>query len=402
MRRLSPLAAAVGAVALCLTATPDAWAAPFAQPCQPSQPGSPNRTEPWGQHRLDFQKVWPLTTGRGVLVAEVDSGVDASHPQLSGQVLPTVDLTHTRTADCDGHGTRVAGIIVGRDLGSQGIAFTGVAPGAKLLPIKQTDGSDNPSGVPLLAQGIKLAADRGAKVINVSIVTGSNAPVLRDAVRYAQAHDVVVVAAAGNEDSGQQSGPQYPAEYPGVVSVAAIDQKGEHAGFAVAATRVSVAAPGVDIISTAAGPRHGYNVEKGTSFAAPFVAGVAALVRAYHPDLNYRQVEHRIQVTADRSTDPLLGFGVVNPYQAVTAVLPEENSAVAQAPAPRPIPPLARVSPGDTHTRDLALAIGGIAGLVTCLIVFGAIVLPRGRRRGWRPGRRPPVSEETEPAATVG
>ncbi|HEX5494810.1 MAG TPA: type VII secretion-associated serine protease mycosin [Mycobacteriales bacterium] len=402
MRSLRPWAAAVGAVTLCLATAPAAWAAPGA-PCDPQNQGVANRTEPWGQQRLDFQKVWPLTRGRGVLIAEVDSGVDATHPQLSGQVLPTVDLTHTRSADCNGHGTRVAGIIVGRDLGGQGIAFTGVAPDARLLPIKQTDGSDNDNGVPLLAQGIRTAADRGAKVVNVSITTSANVPRLAKAVRYAQAHDVVVVAAAGNEDSpGEQSGPKYPAEYPGVVSVAAIDEKGEHASFAVAATRVSVAAPGVHVISTAAGPRHGYNIDDGTSFAAPFVAGVAALVRAYHPELNYQQVEHRIEVTADRSTDPLLGFGVVNPYQAVTAVLPEESDATVAQPAPRAIPPVATVGRGDSRVRTLALVCGGVAALLTLLIVCGAVVLPRGRRRNWRPGRRPQPPGEAGTTPAVG
>lgn len=396
MRSLRPWAAALGTVTLCLTTTPAAWAAPgTGTPCDPQNPGVASRLEPWGQRRLDFQKVWPLTRGRGILVAEVDSGVDASHPQLAGQVLPTIDLTGTRSADCNGHGTRVAGIIVGRDLASRGIVFTGVAPGARLLPIKQTDGSDNDHGVPLLARGIRTAADQGAKVVNVSITTSSNVPRLAAAVRYAQAHDVVVVAAAGNEDPGERSGPKYPAEYPGVVSVAAIDEKGRHANFAVAATRVSVAAPGVHVISTAAGPGHGYNVDDGTSFAAPFVAGVAALVRAYHPELDYRQVEHRIEVTADRSTDPLLGFGVVNPYQAVTAVLPEESGAAVASPAPRPVPPVATVTRGDTRVRTLALLCGGVAALLTLLIVFAAVVLPRGHRRNWRPGRRPQPPEKS-------
>lgn len=395
MRGSGPLAAAAGAVALCLTCAPVAWAAPT-QPCVPQQPGAPNHTEPWGQHRLDFQRVWSLTRGQGVLVGEVDSGVDRSHPQLAGRVLPVIDLTHTRPTDCDGHGTRVAGIIVGRDgtdLARQGIVFTGVAPDATLLPVKQTVGANNDvNGVALLAQGIRVATDHGAKVINVSVTTSADAPVLHDAVRYAQAHDVVIVAAAGNEQNvGQQSGPQYPANYDGVLSVSAINEKGEPASFTISATRVSVAAPGVHIISTAAGPRHQYNVDDGTSFAAPFVTGVVALVRAYHPELSYLQVEHRIEVTADRGTNPELGFGVVNPYQAVTAVLPEENVHVAAPATPHPIAPLRAAGAGDTHTRNLALLLGGIAVLASGVIVCAAVLVPRGRRRGWRPGRRPPV-----------
>ncbi|HEY9474605.1 MAG TPA: type VII secretion-associated serine protease mycosin [Mycobacteriales bacterium] len=391
MRSLRPLAAAVGVVALCLTTgvftAPGALATPGVdESCNPKDRGSPNSTEPWGQQRLDFQRVWPLTQGQGVLVAEVDSGVDHDHPQLSdpSHVLPTVDLTGTGTGDCDGHGTRVAGIIVGADLHRPNVVFTGVAPGARLLPIKQT--STGESTVRLLADGIRTAVDHGATVVNVSI-TGADAPVLRDAVRYAQEHDVVIVAAAGNEKNGVNT-TQYPAGYTGVISVAAIDEKDQHASFTIPATPVSVAAPGVHVTSTAAGPAHGYTVKDGTSFAAPFVAGVAALVRSYHPGLNYRQVEHRIEVTADRRTDPALGFGVVNPYQAVTAVLPEEISGAAARPAPRPVPPIQPLRPPDTHTRDLALVVAGIAALATCLVVSVAVVVPRGRRRHWRPGQR--------------
>lgn len=380
-----------------------AAAAPFEERCDPEPRGVPMRTEPWGQHRLDFKRVWAFTKGEGVLVAEVDSGVDATHPQLKdAHVLPTVDLTNTRTLDCNGHGTRVAGIIVGQDLGRQGIVFVGVAPEAHLLPIKQTDAGRNDNGAPVLAQGIRTAVDRGAKVINVSITTPGNVPELAAAVRYAQAHDVVIVAAAGNETSGSDSNrPQYPANYPGVIGVAAIDQKGERAGFSVTATRVSVAAPGDQIISTAAGPQHGYNSLSGTSFAAPFVTGVVALVRSYHPELNYQQVIHRIEVTADHSTDPALGFGVVNPYQAVTAVLPEENKRATPTPTIQAIPPLPKVQPPDSHIRNLALLLAGIGGGVTVLVLAGAVVVPRGLRRRWQPGQRVVADDADQPQALL-
>ncbi|HEY9391782.1 MAG TPA: type VII secretion-associated serine protease mycosin [Mycobacteriales bacterium] len=391
MRGRGPLTAVVGVVTLCLAAgvfaAPGALAVPgVTEACNPKQPGSPNSTEPWGQQRLDFQRVWPLTRGEGVLVAEVDSGVDHTHPQLSNpdHVLPTIDLTSTGTGDCNGHGTRVAGIIVGADLDRPGVVFTGVAPGARLLPIKQTNTGE--STVRLLAEGIRTAVDHGATVVNVSI-TGADAPVLREAVRYAQEHDVLIVAAAGNEQDGVNV-TQYPAGYTGVISVAAIDEKDQHASFTIPATPVSVAAPGVNVTSTAAGPAHGYNVENGTSFAAPFVAGTAALVRAYHPELDYQQVKHRIEVTADRRTDPALGFGVVNPYQAVTAVLPEEITGAAARPAPRAVPPIPPPPLPDTHTRDLALLVAGIAVLATCLVASAAVVVPRGRRRHWQPGQR--------------
>jgi membrane-anchored mycosin MYCP len=406
MRGRRAVAAVVASLALwslaVVPAAVPASAAPFQEPCDPQPRGVPMRTEPWGQRRLDFKRAWAYTKGEGVLVGVVDSGVDATHPQLRGHVLPTIDLTHTRPLDCNGHGTRVAGIIVGQDLGRQGIVFVGVAPGARVLPVKQTDAGSNDDGAGLLAEGIRTAVDRGAKVINVSITTPGNVPALEAAVKYAQAHDVVIVAAAGNESNSNQNRPQYPANYPGVVGVAAIDQKGERAGFSVTATHVTVAAPGAQIISTAAGPQNGYNIDDGTSFAAPFVAGVAALVRSYHPELNYKQVIHRIEVTADHSTDPTLGFGVVNPYEAVTAVLPEERTATQTArPRIQAIPPLPKVPSPDTHTRNLALLLAGIGVVGTMLLLAGAVVVPRGRRRRWQPGQRVAVGEPEQPQALL-
>lgn len=388
--------AVVSLAVLTLGATPAVAAGPL-DPCDPEPRGVPMRTEPWGQKRLDFQKAWAYTKGEGVLVAEIDSGVDETHPQLAGRVLPSVDLTDSRPLDCTGHGTRVAGIIVGVDLGQQGIVFTGVAPAATLLPIKQTDTANrDEQGTARLAAGIRLAADRHAKVVNISVATGQDVTAVREAVEYAQARDVLIVAAAGNEnsgDDGDKKGPQYPANYPGVVSVAAIDEEGKRSDFSVTATKISVAAPGSKIISTAAGPQHGYTVEDGTSFATPYVAGVAALVRAYHPELTNLQVKHRLEVTADHTTEAGLGAGVVNPLQAVTAVLPEESTNAPARPTPAALPPLQPPREVDTHTRNLALAFAAGGGALSFLVLVGAVVIPRGRRRRWKPGQRPPTPD---------
>ncbi|GAA3141789.1 S8 family serine peptidase [Nonomuraea salmonea] len=234
--------------------------------CDP-EPGVAEVTgTPWPQERLRFTQVWRLTRGEGVRVAVVDSGVDATHPQLRGVVTGQVDLTGTDARDCVGHGTAVAGIIAGQDLTGRGVPIMGVAPAARILSIKQTEGRSG--DVSRLAAGIRRAADLGADVINVS-VQAHDAPELKAAVAYAQEKDAVIVAAAGNvEQDGGAAAPAYPAEYPGVIAVGAAAPDGEKPGFSNGATRISVTAPGAGITSawTGGGYRTGLD---GTSFAAP-------------------------------------------------------------------------------------------------------------------------------------
>ncbi|MFC5823943.1 type VII secretion-associated serine protease mycosin [Nonomuraea insulae] len=347
--------------------------------CDP-EPGVAEVTgTPWPQERLRFQQVWRLTKGEGVTVAVVDSGVDAAHPQLAGVVTRQVDLTNTDPRDCVGHGTAVAGIIAGRDLTSRGVPVMGVAPAAAILSIKQTEGQQG--DVSRLAEGIRRAADLGAEVINVS-VQAHDAPELKTAVTYAQSKDAVIVAAAGNvkQDDGAVT-PAYPAEYPGVVAVGSASPDGTKSEFSNTATRISVTAPGAGVTSswTGGGYRTGLD---GTSFAAPFVSGVAALIRARHPDLDHWQVKRRLEQTAEGGGATGTGAGLVNPLQAVTSVLPAAEESEAAAP---PVV-LARAPVPDARTRNLAIGIAAGAAVVTALVVFLALMLPRARRRGWRAG----------------
>lgn len=366
----------VAALLLALTPTP-APGRPVS--CAP-EPGVAEVTgTPWPQERLRFERVWRLTKGEGVTVAVVDSGVDATHPQLAGTVTRQVDLTATDLRDCVGHGTAVAGIIAGRDLTSRGVPVTGVAPEAAIVSIKQTEGRSG--DVSRLAQGIRRAADLGADVINVS-VQAHDAPELKAAVTYAQDKDAVIVAAAGNvkQDDGAVT-PAYPAEYPGVIAVGAASPDGTKPGFSNGATRVSVTAPGAGVTSawTGGGYRTGLD---GTSFAAPFVSGVAALVRARHPDLDHWQVKRRLERTAEGGGAAGTGAGLVSPLQAVTSVLPAADESAAAAP---PVV-LARAPVPDERTRGLAIGITAGAGGVTALVVFVALTLPRARRRSLRAG----------------
>ncbi len=345
----------------------------------PPQLGDRRLTRPpWAQSALDLTGAWAASRGRGVTVAVVDSGVDYS-PQLVGRVTE-INLTGQGPRDCVGHGTAVASIIAAGDARGRGVPFYGVAPAARILSVKVNTGETGTTR--LLAQGIRDAVADGAQVINVSIQTAANSPALRAAVTFALRRNAVVVAAAGNDNPGGGDGPYYPASYPGVLSVGAVDETGTLTSYTDRRTRVSVTAPGANIASAWPG---GYNpASQGTSFAAAFVSGVAALVRAAYPRLTAAQVVRRIETTADGATGAHTGAGMINPVQAVTAVVPV--AAARAAAQPLPVPQPAAQNP---VTRTLALSIAGGAAALAALVIALAAVVSRGRRRHWRPaGRR--------------
>lgn len=335
--------------------------------------------EPWAQRALGFSNVWTLTRGQGVTVAVVDSGVDFSR-QLVGRVT-AIDLTGTGLADCVGHGTAVAAIIAASDIRAQGMPFEGVAPAASILSVKVSN--TGTASEFLLAQGIRDAVHWGAQVINVSI-TSPSTPALQSAVEYALHKNVVIVAAGGNDGTVTGTGPFYPANYPGVLSVGAVDSSGALAAFSDQKSHVAVTAPGVNVTSAFPG---GYQQDSltGTSYAAPFVSGVAALVRSRYPWLTARQVVARIMATADGGAGPATGHGVVNPVEAVTAIL---GSRSAQNPSPFGTAPVSvsRTLPPDRTARSALDVAGGSLG-VAALLAIGALVCREGRRRRWRAGR---------------
>ncbi|MEV0146759.1 MULTISPECIES: S8 family serine peptidase [unclassified Nonomuraea] len=340
--------------------------------------------EPWAQRRLDIKNAWRLTRGAGVTVAIVDSGADYTHPQL--RVSKFLDVTHTGYRDCVGHGTAIAGIVGGRYVA--GVPFHGVAPEAQIISVKQSNKKEG--DVRDLAAGITLAVKYKVDVINVS-VKASDHPALRAAIQDALAHDVVVVAAAGNIDKDDgASEPAYPAAYDGVLSVGSATQDGRRADSSSTATPVSVLGPGVGITATWPGKAYALNLE-GTSFAAPYVAGVAALVRSRFPKLDQQQVRHRIIATADGTLGAATGAGMVNPTLAVTAVLPFQSAdaPVVASPAAPPLPAgaITKAAPPDHKSINVAWGVMGGALSLAGIAAAGTWVLPLGRRRRWRPGR---------------
>ncbi|MGW1073954.1 type VII secretion-associated serine protease mycosin [Streptomyces sp. NPDC002537] len=297
----------------------------------------------------------------------------------AAQPDPTLDLV--------GHGTKVAGIIAARPSASSG--FVGLAPESVIIPIRQNDEKGTGTSR-TLAQGINLAVAAGAQVINISQDTAKALKPDSDlelAVKDALAKDVVVVASAGNDGLDGTVKETYPAAYKGVLAVAASDRNNERAPFSQPGEFVGVAAPGVEMVSTV--PLGGQCVDNGTSFSAPYVAGVAALIRAKHPDWKQHQVVAQIEQTAERVTnghDRYIGWGVVDPVRALTddahpldRVTPDKPmSRNVKAPAPARM--AAGESPEQRQERLATYALGG-AALLVAAIAGVAVVLRDLRRR---------------------
>jgi type VII secretion-associated serine protease mycosin len=271
--------------------------------------------------------AWSVTKGEGVIIAVIDTGVDAGHPDLAGAVLPGADFTGAGNngAPVGGrsHGTMVAALAAGRGHGS-GSGVLGAAPAASILPLSIAfgDGVDSDQQV---ADAIHFAVDNGAGVINLSFTRNTLdwPPTWDEAFLYAEEHGAVMVAAAGNRGSGTAV-VGAPATIPGVLTVAGVDRSGA-ASFDASAQGITigVAAPSEDLVG--AMPGGGYVLWSGTSGAAPIVAGIAALVKAAHPELDAAGVVNRIVSTARDAgaggIDPLYGFGLVDAAAAVSATV---------------------------------------------------------------------------------
>jgi membrane-anchored mycosin MYCP len=401
LRTVVALSAAAGCVAVPVV---PAGAAPGPVSLAPgdrcAEPGQQFTAVPWPQQMLGPERAWSLAQGGGVVVAVLDSGVDASHPQLSGQVQAGFDAvagSGRADDDCAGTGTQVAGVIAARQISS--IGFAGVAPRAQILPIRVVDGAGTSGRIAqpdVLARGINAAVDRGAHIIAVSAVSYSDTPALAAAVGRALERGVVVVAAVGDEGSANKPPTPYPADYDGVIGVGAIDQSGVPWRSSPAGDYVDLVAPGGEVVTLQRG--QGMVAVDGTGVAAGFVAATAALVRARRGGLAPAEMERQLTGSAiPAARGGAYGRGIVNPYNAVTDRLAAEEPAA--------LPEMARPSndrhPAWDRARDLALVGAGLATGAVLVVLVVAVALPRGRRRLWRSAVRPaPVTrdEPEEPA----
>ncbi|TDU03895.1 fervidolysin [Streptomyces sp. 846.5] len=350
--------------------------------------------EPWSLQRVLLSQLWRYATGKGVTVAVIDTGVDDTNPQLSGAVIAgTSYLTNdkgTALTDTVGHGTMVAGIIAARPTGGTG--FVGLAKDATILSLRQNDGQGGGGDIKNMAKAVDEAVAKGAGVINISQDVSSNGkPVYQPesgalgvAIANAIRHRVVVVAAAGNENLPD---PTYPASFPGVLGVGASDRDNERAdGFSETGRSVQVAAPGVDMVSTV--PKGGQCVDSGTSFAAPYAAAVAALLKQKYPNWTSAQIIARIEQTAQRTDagrNDFIGWGVVDPVAALSDDSPPESAAVptvhsrTSAAPLQPMPMSLGETQADRDRRTAAYTLG--IGLLAVLLITGTAVVVRDMQR---------------------
>ncbi|WP_409364962.1 type VII secretion-associated serine protease mycosin [Catellatospora methionotrophica] len=360
----------------------------------------------WQLATLKADRAWQLADGAGVTVAVVDSGV-GEHPDLNGQVLSGLDLVDNSGNGRDdpvGHGTTVAALIAGRSDDGRGVV--GLAPKAKILPVRVLDKDNKYDDSRVVAEGVRWAVDHDAKVINLSLGGGSASEALAEAIDYAFDKDVVVVACVGNVSTGGPTEIWYPAREPGVLAVTAIAPGTQHQLWqgSLTGAQAVLAAPGTDLVGARPG---GYWKVQGTSFAAPLVSATAALVRSRWPDMPAADVVQRLIKTAQdlgpAGRDDSFGYGLVDPVAALTAeVAPVRVNTLDTAPRPgkagfgtapphpsgTPTPaasPSATAPPGALPRRErggLNLALVGVVALTG-----GAVTALR--RAGLRSNRLP-------------
>ena len=360
---------------------------------------------------LHLSAVWPLTRGAGQVVAVIDTGV--TRHRLLPHLLPGGDFVSSGdgTQDCDGHGTAVAGIIAGAPSGE----FSGVAPDSTILSIRQSSnrfrytsdpGAPGVGDVDTLARAVRSAADSGATVINISSVACEPAAAPPDdralgaALAYAvDVRNVVVVSAAGNVGgSCTKQNPLGDAAHPGVpdwettesvvspawyddyvLTVGSVGPSGAASPFSLAGPWVDVAAPGENVVSLVTdgdgltdsrsdGPDR--KPLSGTSYAAPVVSAVVALIRSRAPQLTARQVMARIKDTARHPAggwNPQVGHGVIDVFAAVSS-----DAAVTPVPA-APRHPIAA-----SHSPDAGAALPSRVALIGAAACIGAVLLAGG------------------------
>lgn len=297
------------------TPTPSPTPTPTPTPIPDSIPASGTQPIPWGVARIEADEVWETSTGSGVKVAVLDTGIDIDHPDLDDNLAGCVNFTSWRR-NCDddnGHGTHVAGIIAAEN---NDFGVVGVAPKARIYALKVLDrrGRGYLSDV---LEGLDWAVANGMQVINISLGTNSDIVSFHDAVQRVYQAGIIQVAAAGNDGPGVNT-VDYPAKYSEVMAVAATDSDDGVPSWSSRGSEVDLAAPGVDINSTYRGG--GYRILSGTSMSAPHVTGAVALRLFLHPN----ETPDQIEAVLETNTDPLpiadpniVGAGLVNAYKIV-------------------------------------------------------------------------------------
>ncbi|GAA3220563.1 type VII secretion-associated serine protease mycosin [Streptomyces thermocoprophilus] len=293
----------------------------------PAQASDSTRSQQWHLDAMHAEEMWKTSTGKNITVAVIDTGVDPNNPDLKGRVLDGLDLAKglhegDEHSDYQGHGTGMAGLIAGTGAWGGGRGAYGLAPGAKILPIRVPSAGDTIgfAGAATMGKAIRFAADSGAQVINISMATASNGPEMDEAVRYALGRGSLVFAGTGN-DAEKGNPVEYPAATPGVVAVASVGKDLRRSSFSNFGPQVDMAAPGEDMVH-ACGAKTGLCKGDGTSDATAIASASAALIWSKHPDWTNNQVLRVMLNTIGGPTDGAkrndsIGYGIVRPRIAL-------------------------------------------------------------------------------------
>jgi len=287
----------------------------------------------WHLPKIQAPSAWDISTGGATpIIAVVDTGVYAGHPDLAGKILAGYDYVNNDSNPTDdfGHGTEVSGTAAA--IGNNGVGVAGVAFANQVLPVKVLD-STGSGTYSAIVNGITYAADHGARIINLSLGGPSSSSSLPSAIDYAWNKNVVIVAAAGNSGNNTL---QYPAACNHVVAVSATDSNDALASFSSFGADVALSAPGVNIATTSMDG--GYVSVSGTSFSSPIVSGVVALMASVNPQLSNAQLVDMLKQNVDdigsAGYDTFYGYGRVNAYKAVTAARASVTPSVPDTTAP--------------------------------------------------------------------
>ncbi|WP_443069743.1 type VII secretion-associated serine protease mycosin [Streptomyces sp. SAT1] len=393
------------------------------------------RARQWHLDAMHAEEMWRTSTGRGITVAVIDSGVDDSLADLKGQVLPGKDFSSQRGdehTDIGAHGTDMAALIAATGARGSLNGSYGLAPGAKILPIRMRyatedygQGDSRAVFSHTLSQAIRYAADSPAQVINMSLGASNSrgehdvgTPELESAVKYAIGKGKLLFAAVGN--SGDKANlPEYPASAPGVVGVGAITEKIRRAPFSQHGAEVDMTAPGVDMYRACL---DGTEICKGqgTSDATAIASASAALIWAAHPDWTNNQVL-RVLINTMKGNEKSwtrnddFGYGIVRPRAALENPgdpgppdeypLPDLAAAASHSPSPKPTespdasgtdqahasPQAAAAEPGESGGAPVWIGLGIAAAVLLGGVTTVAVLRARGRRRTPVPPPVPPA-----------
>ncbi|MFJ5139956.1 type VII secretion-associated serine protease mycosin [Streptomyces sp. NPDC088707] len=372
------------------------------------------RDRQWHLTAMGAEEIWQLSTGKGVTVAVIDSGVERQNPDLPGQVLKGSDLAPGEAGDeftdYTGHGTNMAGLIAGTGKANGGQGAYGLAPGAKILPVR-VPGSEGGKGSQAAAdrefnavmpKAIRFAVDSGAKVVNISQGSQVGSQQLTDAVKYALDKGALVFASVGN--TGDKSNkPEYPGATPGVVGVGAIDEKLKRLPLSQSGPQVDMVAAGKDTVAACGGGR--VCTSSGTSNATALASATAALIWSKHPDWTNNQVLKVMLNTISPPTEgpkrsDYIGYGAVRPLRALKtpgdpgpadvrpiddlgeAVTPSASASADPAPAESsvaPAPAPAATQAASEGGGNTGLWIG--LGIGAAVLIGAAIAVPVLRSR---------------------